>query len=168
MTEAGRPKSSKHSKTAKGIAKSKPLSGPNAKVVGARRKANVQGKPGVEVGVHDKPRETIGSRGGTGTAAEAKQAAFIKAHADDGEGTERLRKAAAAAVSQKWAELSRVLLEKAEAGHLGRFKLLITLAERIKPREKPVKKRRGPTQAQRLALEPAWKGEMPEDSRVLD
>jgi hypothetical protein len=65
-------------------------------------------------------------------------------------------------------ELSQVLLAKAKEGHLGSFRLLVMLAERKKPREKPVKKACGLTLAQRLAAEEQWRKGMPEDNEDDD
>ena len=51
------------------------------------------------------------------------------------------------------------LTEKAKTGDLGYIKLLVTLAERKKPRELPKKKARGINLAQRLDEQPEFQGE---------
>jgi hypothetical protein len=98
-----------------------------------------------------------------GLAVDASLEARIKGDARGGgdkaksrAGTESLEKAAAEAVRQNWEDLSRALVEKAKAGNVDSFKMLLTLADRRKPREKPVKKPRYVSQALRLAAEPQW------------
>jgi hypothetical protein len=90
----------------------------------------------------------------TGSGANA----AAKAASPDAEtnGAERLKRAADRLLEQKCEELSGLICEKAEKGSLGHMKLLYTLAEKKKPREKPVKKPRRMTLAMRLAAEPEW------------
>jgi hypothetical protein len=59
-------------------------------------------------------------------------------------------------ISEKLADL---LTNKALAGDLASARVLFGLAERKKPMQEPVKKRRGPGLAARWAAEPEWKGE---------
>ena len=47
-------------------------------------------------------------------------------------------------------------MDKALEGKLDSARLLVTLAEKKKPPEKPVKKRRGPTLLDLLESEPEW------------
>ena len=75
--------------------------------------------------------------------------------------TERLQRRAARIVMENSGTLSDALLEKAKKGDVSSIRLLIRLAERKKPRAKPVKKARGLTLAQQLALEPQWQGPIP-------
>jgi hypothetical protein len=104
-----------------------------------------------------------GSRETGGTGSQTREEAD-KEKGENEESTEGLQRAAAALVRLNSEELSKVLLKKAREGSLGSLKLLVTLAERKKPREKPVKKPRGLTLAQQLAMEPEWEEGMPEDA----
>jgi hypothetical protein len=56
-------------------------------------------------------------------------------------------------------KLADLLTEKALNGDLASAKVLFGLAERKKPIQEPVKKRRGPGLAERWAAEPEWRGE---------
>jgi hypothetical protein len=61
-------------------------------------------------------------------------------------------------VGQSWKKLIERLTEKAKKGDLGSIKLLVTLAERKKPREAPVKEARAITLLRRLEEQPEWQG----------
>jgi hypothetical protein len=71
-----------------------------------------------------------------------------------GNGVERLKKAANMQVARKSSELAELLMNKALEGKLDSARLLVTLAEKKKPPEKPVKKRHGPTLLDLLESEP--------------
>ena len=73
-----------------------------------------------------------------------------------GSGVARLKKAANSQVARKSAELAEVLMDKALKGKLDSARLLVTLAEKKGPQEKPVKKRPGPTLLDLLESEPEW------------
>jgi hypothetical protein len=75
------------------------------------------------------------------------------------DGAERLRQAADKRVGRISEKLADMLTDKALAGDLACARVLFGLAERKKPIQEPVKKRRGPGLAARLAAEPAWQGE---------
>jgi hypothetical protein len=75
-------------------------------------------------------------------------------------GTEKLRQEADKRVGRNSKELADLLTKKALKGDLAYTKALVGFAEGKKP--EPVKKRRGPSQAERLEREPQWKGP-PED-----
>jgi hypothetical protein len=75
------------------------------------------------------------------------------------DGAERLRQAADKRVGRISEKLADLLTVKALAGDLACARVLFGLAERKKPMQEPVKKRRGPGLAARLAAEPEWKGE---------
>lgn len=75
------------------------------------------------------------------------------------DGAERLRQAADRRVGRISEKLADLLTEKALAGDLACARALFGLAERKKPIQESVKKRRGPGLAARLAAEPEWKGE---------
>ena len=122
------------------------------------------------------PGTGVGRRGETSDAAKGKETgnketgkAGDKARKgeeekrEDEEGIERLQRAAGDVVRLNCGELSQVLLGKAKEGHMGGFKLLMMLAERKKPREKPVKKARLRTRAMQLAAEEQWRPGMPGD-----
>jgi len=98
----------------------------------------------------------------TGEEANRRRACQGKAGRKDG--AERLRQAADRRVGRNSNELADLLTEKALAGDLASAKVLVGLAERKKPRAEPVKKRRGPTDAELLAMEPPWQGDLEEDS----
>src|ERR1035437_7673324 len=75
------------------------------------------------------------------------------------DGAERLRQAADRRVGRISEKLADLLTEKALKGDLASARVLFGLAERKKPIQELVKKRRGPGLAARLAAEPEWKGE---------
>jgi hypothetical protein len=75
------------------------------------------------------------------------------------DGTEQLRQAADERVGLNSEKLADLLTEKALKGDLACAKALVALAEGKKPIPEPVKKRRGPGLAARLASEPQWRGE---------
>ncbi len=122
-----------------------------------------------------KPGGRVGGRGKTGNTANSKEADHNETGSSGGqgrkgadkeesegeEGVERLQSVTSELVKLNCGVLSEVLLERAKQGNLGSFRLLVALAERKKPREKPVKKARGLTQAQRLTLDPPWHGGIP-------
>ncbi len=74
------------------------------------------------------------------------------------DGIERLRQAADRRVGRNAKELADLLTEKALTGDLPSTKELVRLAEGKKPRPEPVKKKRGPSLAEQLAMEPQWQG----------
>jgi hypothetical protein len=104
----------------------------------------------------------------TGKARDKARKGADEEKAEDEEDIERLQRVAGDLVRLNCGELSQVLLAKAKEGHLGSFRLLVMLAERKKPREKPVKKACGLTLAQRLAAEEQWRKGMPEDNEDDD
>ena len=75
------------------------------------------------------------------------------------DGAEQLRQAADRRVSRISEKLADLLEGKALEGDLASTKVLFGLAERKKPMQERVKKRRGPGLAARWAAEPEWKGE---------
>lgn len=77
-------------------------------------------------------------------------------------GAERLRRAADRRVGMHSEEIADRLTEKALKGDLASAKELMRLAEGKKPLAKPVKKRRGPGPAERLAGEPQWRAPLEE------
>jgi len=78
-------------------------------------------------------------------------------------GAEQLRCAADRQVGRNSAQLADLMTEKALKGNLAYTKALMGFAEGKKP--EPVKKRRGPTLAQRLKAEPQWRGGDEEEDR---
>ncbi len=98
----------------------------------------------------------------TGEGAKRTRACGGKAGRKDG--AERLRQEADRRVGRNSKQLADLLTEKALGGDLASAKVLVGLAERKKPRPEPVKKRRGPSEAELLAIEPEWQGELEEDS----
>jgi len=81
------------------------------------------------------------------------------------DGAEQMRQAADRRVGRISEQLADLLEEKALKGDLASAKALFGLAERKKPIPAPVKRRHGPTQAERWAAEPQWQGE-PEDEET--
>jgi superfamily I DNA/RNA helicase len=69
---------------------------------------------------------------------------------------ERLQQAADRRVGKNSEELADLLTAKALKGKLANTRFLVGLAEGKKPSETPNKKRRGPSEAQRLAMESEW------------
>ena len=74
------------------------------------------------------------------------------------DGAEQMRRAADRRVGRISEKLADLLSNKALAGDLASARVLFGLAERKKPIQAPVKKRRGPSLAERWAAEPEWKG----------
>jgi hypothetical protein len=74
------------------------------------------------------------------------------------DGAEQLKRAADKRVGRNSEVLADLLTKKALEGDLASARVLVGLAERKKPREKQVKKRRGPSLAERLVAEPEWQG----------
>ncbi len=91
--------------------------------------------------------------------AERKRAAEKKRAKRVGRNLAGLRKEAAKQVKKKGGELVKVLMDKALEGNVASAKMVVELAE-TKPGEeqKPKKRRRGLSTAQRWALEPEWVG----------
>ncbi|MFZ0394932.1 MAG: hypothetical protein WBE72_12270 [Terracidiphilus sp.] len=105
--------------------------------------------------------KTGGSETGTKGSGARGRTGKVKAAAH---GSERLKKAAARQVGRNCGKLTKLLMDKALEGNLDSVKLLVTLAEPKKGSEKPVKKRRGPSLAERIAAEPLWEGpDVPEE-----
>ncbi len=106
--------------------------------------------------VQQKPRkEKKASRKAAGSGAEPEKGAGPEKPVR-GSGVERLKKAANRQVARKSEELAEVLMDKALKGKMDSARLLVTLAEKKKPPEKPVKKRSGPTLLDLLESEPEW------------
>lgn len=110
----------------------------------SRKMAEAKQKPGREK-----------RAGGSGARATAGDGTELEKTVR-GSGVERLKKAANRQVARKSAELAEVLMNKALAGRVESARLLVTLAEKKKPQEKPVKKRHGPTLLDLLESEPEW------------
>jgi hypothetical protein len=72
-------------------------------------------------------------------------------------GAERLQEAADRRLGRNSERLANLLEVKALEGNLASMKVLVMLAERKKPRPEPVKKPRGPSLAERLAMERPWR-----------
>jgi hypothetical protein len=81
------------------------------------------------------------------------------------DGAEQLRQAADRRVSRISEKLADLLEGKALEGDLASTKVLFGLAERKQPIPAPVKRRRGPSPAERLAAEPQWQGEEETEDR---
>ena len=75
------------------------------------------------------------------------------------DGAEQLRQAADRRVGRISEQLADLLEEKALKGDLASTRVLFGLAEHKKPIPEPVKRRRGPSQAERWAAEPQWQEE---------
>ena len=73
------------------------------------------------------------------------------------DGVERLRREADKLVWRDSKKLAGLLSAKALTGDLPSTKTLVGLAEGKKPKQERVKKRRGPSQAEQLAMEPQWR-----------
>ena len=73
-----------------------------------------------------------------------------------GSGVERLKKAADRQVARKSSELAELLMNKALEGKVESARLLVTLAEKKKPQDKPQKKRHGVKLIDLLESEPEW------------
>jgi hypothetical protein len=100
--------------------------------------------------------------------AEKERAAERKRAKRAGRGVARLKKEAAKQVKQKSKELVDALMEKALQGHVASAKLVVELAE-AQPVEgaKPKPRRRGLSEAERLALEPSWDSLTPEQQKQI-
>jgi hypothetical protein len=122
--------------------------------------AQARGKPGGRVGGRGKTSNTANSNE-TGSSGGQGRKEADKEETEGEEGIERLQSVTSDLVKLNCGVLSGVLLERAKEGNLGSFRLLVALAKRKKPREEPVKKARGLTQAQQLALDPPYQDGMP-------
>ena len=69
---------------------------------------------------------------------------------------EQFRKVASGLLIKNIMKLSMKQMDKAVAGSGDSLKLLLAIATPKKPKGKPEKQRRGPSQAMRLAAEPEW------------
>jgi hypothetical protein len=78
-------------------------------------------------------------------------------------GTERLRSLADRQLSRNLKELTEVLTRKALAGSVASTRVLVELAQRKKPE---AVKRRGLSEAERLANEPEWDGPEEEGDEI--
>jgi hypothetical protein len=96
-----------------------------------------------------------GRVGDSGARAEADHATEPE-KAVRGNGVERLKKAANRQVARKSEELAEVLMNKALEGRVESARLLVTLAEKKKPQEKPQKKSHGLKLIDLLESEPEW------------
>jgi hypothetical protein len=98
--------------------------------------------------------------------AEKKCAAERKRAKRAGRGVAGLKKEAAKQVRKKSKELVGALMEKALQGHVASAKLVVELAE-VQPVEeaKAKRKKRGLSEAERLALEPPWVDPNPKPER---
>ena len=74
------------------------------------------------------------------------------------DGAELLRQAVDRRVGEDSEQLADVIAKKAMKGDLAAVKVMVGLADSKKPVQEPVQKRRGLSQAQRLAEEPQWQG----------
>jgi hypothetical protein len=79
-------------------------------------------------------------------------------------GAERLRLAVDRRLGLNSETLANLLTNQAMGGNVAIAKALVELAEGKKPRPEPKKKRRGPSQAERLEMEPGWPDEREEGS----
>lgn len=95
-------------------------------------------------------------RAKAGSAAHGKKGGRGKQAAEGG--AESLMRAADRQVKRNCKKLSQLLVDKAMEGNIGSARLLFMLAERKKPREKPVKKSRWASLAMKWAAEPKWEG----------
>ena len=75
------------------------------------------------------------------------------------DGAEQMRQAADKRVGRISEKMADLLSDKALAGDLASARVLFGLAERKKPIQELVKRRRGPGLAARLAAEPVWQEE---------
>jgi hypothetical protein len=98
--------------------------------------------------------------------AEKKRAAEGKRAKRAGRSLAGLKKEAARQVTKNSGKLAEVLMEKALKGHIASAKLVVELAEAPVGEEvKPRRKKRGLSEAQRLALEPRWDSLTPEQQK---
>ena len=79
------------------------------------------------------------------------------------DGVELLRQAMNVRLVRDSEALADAISEKARKGELAYTKAMVGFATDMKPLPEPVKKRRGPTQAQRFANEPQWQGKEEEE-----
>lgn len=110
----------------------------------------------------DKAKKKTGSTTKNGTRKRASRGKTTRT-----DGAERLRQAADKLVGRNSKKLADLLTNKALEGDLASTRVLVGLAERKKPKAEPVKKRRGPGMAERLAAEPKWQ-KLPERKQETD
>lgn len=124
--------------------------------------------------IRNKARGRIGKRKAS-TKKKPLEEAFRGEDAAEN-GAELLKRAAGSAVGRNSEKLANLLLDKAMAGDLNSTKLLVTLAERKKPRPEPQKETAkepsiGPrllTLAEKWAAEPQWEKDDPEFDRDVE
>jgi hypothetical protein len=94
----------------------------------------------------------------SGKAEATTKAGAKPQKAPRGNGLERLRRAAGRRLAQSSEELADVLLDKALKGRLQGARMLVGLAEKIKPRKRREEEDKwdGPSAAELLAAEPEW------------
>ena len=94
--------------------------------------------------------------------AEAGKSTHTKRHRAKSEpgstrvaGGARLKKAAAQQLRKNGVQLAKALMDKALEGNVASARMVVELAE-VKEEEKPKRRPRGLTEAQRLAMQPEW------------
>jgi hypothetical protein len=80
-----------------------------------------------------------------------------------GRAAARLRQAVENLVTQESDKIARALVNQTIAGNMTGARILTALTDAEKPIEKKKRKRRGPSEAMRLAMEPPWEGLTPEE-----
>ena len=74
------------------------------------------------------------------------------------DGGEQLRTAVEKLVAEQSEKIAQALVDKTIKGNMTGARLLVDLSGANSPQTKPPKKRRGPTTAQRLAMDKPWEG----------
>jgi hypothetical protein len=68
-------------------------------------------------------------------------------------------------VGKESERIAQAMVNKTIQGNMSGARLLTDLTGAMKSKNKPPKKRYGPTEAELLALEPQWEGPMEDDDR---
>jgi hypothetical protein len=102
------------------------------------------------------PDKGPGSRGG-----RPRGKTTIKA--EPGDGGSMLRSAVDILVGKESERIAQAMVKKTIEGNMSGARLLTDLTGAMKSKNKPPKKRYGPTEAELLAMEPQWEGPMEGD-----
>lgn len=126
------------------------------------------GKSQQELTKHPKTSRKTGRKpsGATGNEPTPPASPASNNEPEPGEGADRLRSAINRLVGQQCGRIAQALVDKTIAGNMTGARLLADLSGAKNPRNQPPKKRFGPSDAERLAMEPPWQGPPEDDEDV--
>jgi hypothetical protein len=95
---------------------------------------------------------------GAGPKSAGRKRSAPKRSPRPGQAGTSLRRAIDKAVSRDCEKIAQALVDQTIAGNMTGARLITALTDAEKPPAPKVKKRRGPSEAMRLAMEPPWEG----------